>query len=162
MRIATFPLRGVVLPRVTKEATVLRRNAAGGVLALATTAILVLSFKEWSATLTPQNGSTVSGTATAAPRTGDSLLVTIRIKGGKSGDVTPWHVHSGGCDSSGAILGDPSRYAPLTIGTDQSAEATALVKAVLTVGVPYSVNVHRSTSDLGVIACGNLRPIAGR
>jgi hypothetical protein len=137
-----------------------RRNAAG-VLALAATAVLSLSFKEWSATLRPQNGSTVSGTVTAQPVTGDSLVVTIRIKGGKAGDSNPWHVHSGGCDSSGAVLGDPSRYAPMTIGTDQSAEATARVKAMLALGVPYSVNVHRSPGDMTVIACGNLRPVAG-
>lgn len=138
----------------------LRRNAAG-VLALTATAVLSLSFKEWSATLRPHNGSTVSGTATAQPLTGDSLVVTIKIKGAKAGDSNPWHVHSGGCDSSGAVLGDPSRYAPMTIGTDQAAEATARVKALLTLGVPYSINVHRSPSDMAVIACGNLRPVAG-
>jgi hypothetical protein len=138
----------------------MRRNAAG-VLALAATAVLSLSFKEWSATLRPQNGSTVSGSATALPIAGDSLVVTLKIKGAKAGDSNPWHVHSGGCDSSGAVLGDPSRYAPMTIGTDQSAETTARVKALLTIGVPYSINVHRSPSDMSVIACGNLRPVAG-
>jgi len=138
----------------------LRRNAAG-VLALAATAVVSLSFKEWSATLRPQDGSTVTGNATAQPMTGDSLVVTIRIKGAKAGDTNPWHLHSGGCDSSGAVLGDPSRYAPMTIATDQSAGATARVKALLTIGVPYSINVHRSPSDMSVIACGNLRPVAG-
>jgi hypothetical protein len=49
----------------------------------------------------------------------------------------------------------------MTIGADQSGQATARVKALLTVGVPYSINVHRSASDMSVIACGNLRPIAG-
>ena len=140
----------------------LRRNPAGRVVAVAATALLVLTFKEWSAVITPQDGSTVSGTATAIPRVGDSLVVNIRIKGATSGNVYPWHVHSGGCDSSGAVLGDPSRYAPMTAGTDQSGQATSRVKAMLTVGVPYSVNVHRSPTDMAVIACGNLRPIAGR
>lgn len=138
----------------------LRRDAAG-VVALAATAVLALSFKEWSATLRPQNGSTISGTATAQPSVGDTLITTIRIKGGTAGEVHPWHVHSGGCDSSGAVLGDPSRYAPMTVGTEQSAETTARVKAILALGVPYSVNVHRSTGDMTVIACGNLRPVAG-
>ena len=139
----------------------LRRRNPAGVLALAATAVVALSFKEWSATLRPQNGSTVSGTATAQDAAGDSLVVTLRIKGAKSGDSNPWHVHSGGCDSSGAVLGDPSRYAPMAIGTDGSAEATARVKAVLTINVPYSINVHRSPTDMSVIACGNLRPVAG-
>ena len=138
----------------------LRRNPAG-VLALAATAVVSLSFKEWSATLRPQNGSNVSGIATAQPIAGDSLSVLIRIKGARAGDSNPWHVHSGGCDSSGAVLGDPSRYAPMTIGIDGSAETTTRVKAMLALGVPYSINVHRSPSDMSVIACGNLRPVAG-
>lgn len=138
----------------------LRRNPAG-VVALAATAVLALTFKEWSATLRPQDGSTVSGTATAQPIAGDSLVILIRIKGAKAGDSNPWHVHSGGCDSSGAVLGDPSRYAPMSIGTDGSAEETARVKGLLSIGVPYSINVHRSSSDMGVISCGNLRPVAG-
>lgn len=139
----------------------IRRNGAVGVVALAATTILAMTFKEWSAMIRPLNGSTISGTATATPRDGDSLAVNIRIKGGKTGDTNPWHVHSGGCDSSGAVLGDPARYTPMTIGADGTGEATARVKTMLTVGVPYSVNVHRSSSDMGVIACGNLRPIAG-
>jgi hypothetical protein len=139
----------------------LRRNAAGGIIGLAATAILALMFKEWSALIRPQDGSTVSGTATASPREGDSLVVNIRIKGGKAGESNPWHVHSGGCDSSGAVLGDPSRYTPIIIGSDGTGDVTTRVRSVLTVGVAYSVNVHRSPSDMGVIACGNLRPIAG-
>ena len=140
----------------------LRRNASSGAIALAATAILTLTVKEWSAMIRPQNGSTISGTATAVPHDGDSLVVNIRIKGARAGDLNPWHLHTGGCDSSGAVLGDPSRYAPMSIGTDQSGEATARVKTLLTVGVPYSVNVHRSPGDMSVVACGNLRPIAGR
>ena len=89
------------------------------------------------------------------------LVVNIRIKGGKAGESNPWHVHSGGCDSSGAVLGDPSRYTPIIIGSDGTGDVTTRVRSVLTVGVAYSVNVHRSPSDMGVIACGNLRPIAG-
>ena len=140
----------------------LRRYPAGRVVAFAATAFLALTVKEWSAVISPQNGSTVSGTATAEPHVGDSLVVSIRIKGATSGNLNPWHVHSGGCDSSGAVLGDPSRYTPMTIGSDQSGQATARVKAMLTVGVPYSINVHRSPGDMAVIACGNIRPIAGQ
>jgi hypothetical protein len=139
-----------------------RRKAAGGVMAVMTTAMLTLSLKEWSATIRPQDGSTVSGTATVVPRDGDSLLVTIRIQGAKAADSHPWHVHNGGCDSSGAVIGSSSRYAPMNVGANGGGEATARVKASLTIGVPYSVNVHRSPGDQGVIACGNLRPVAGR
>ena len=139
-----------------------RRYANSGPAFLGVTVLMAVAFKEWSAMIQPQNGSTVSGIATAQPRDGDSLVVEIRIKGARVADVNPWHVHSGGCDSSGAVLGDPARYTPMTIGSDGTGEATARVKTVLTVGTPYSVNVHRSPADHGVIACGNLRPIAGR
>ena len=137
------------------------RRIGGGPLLLGATAILVMTFKDWSATLRPQDGSTVSGIATAQPHEGDSLVVTIRIKGATAGNPNPWHVHAFVCDSSGAVLGAPARYTPITIGSDQSGEATARVKTMLMVGVPYSVNVHRAPGDMGVIACGNLRPIAG-
>lgn len=137
-----------------------RRNAAG-VLTVAATAVLTLSAKEWSATLRSQNGSAVTGSATAQAAAGDSLVVQIQVKGGKAGDSNPWHLHSGGCDSSGAVIGEPSRYAAMTIGADGGAQATARVQAALAVGVPYSVNVHRSSADMTPIACGNLRPVAG-
>jgi hypothetical protein len=139
----------------------IRRNAAIGAMMVIAPAVLSLPFKDWSATIRPQDGSTVSGTATASPQSGDSLMVVIRIKGATAGDTHPWHVHAGGCDSSGAILGEAGRYVPVSVGTDQAGEATAKVKVTLTVGVPYSVNVHRSPSATAVIACGNLRPVAG-
>jgi len=138
-----------------------RRYAVSGMVAFMATAAVALSMKEWSATIRPQDGSTISGMATVAPRTGDSMLVNISIKGANAGESHPWHVHHGGCDASGAVVGDPSRYRPISIAGNQAGEATARVKAILTVGVPYSVNVHRSLSDQGVVACGNLRPVAG-
>lgn len=141
----------------------MRRYSAGGVVALAATAILTLTVKEWSATIRPVDGSTVSGTATAIPGMGDSLTVNIEVKGGKSGETLPWHLHSGGCDRSGAVLGDAKQYEPMVVaeGNAGIGKGTANVVVKLTVGVPYSVNVHRSPSDMGVIACGNLRPVAG-
>ena len=139
-----------------------RRYSAVGMVAFMATAALAVSMKEWSATIRPQDGSTIEGTATVVPREGDSMLVNISIKGASAGESHPWHVHQGGCDNSGAVIGETSRYNPISVAANQSGEAKARVKATLTVGVPYSVNVHRSLSDLGVVACGNLRPVAGR
>ena len=139
-----------------------RRNSVSGMVAFMATAAIALSMKEWSATIRPQDGSTISGTATVVPREGDSMLVNISIKDAGAGETHPWHVHQGGCDNSGAVIGDPSRYKPISVSANQAGEATARVKATLSVGVPYSVNVHRSLSDQGVVACGNLRPVAGR
>jgi hypothetical protein len=139
----------------------IRLNSAGGVVALAATAVLALTLKEWSATIRPVDGSTVSGTATVIPGNGDTLSVNIRIKGGRSGETLPWHLHSGGCDSSGAVLGDAAQYEPMVIAEDMTGTETAHVRLKLTVGVPYSINVHRSAANLSVVACGNLRPVAG-
>ena len=139
----------------------IRRNRAGGLVALVATVTLALTFKEWSAMIRPVDGSTVSGEATAQSRAGDSLVVNIKIKGAKAGDTNPWHLHSGGCDSSGAVLGDPARYQAMRVGAKGTGESSTMVRTALTVGIPYSVNVHRSLTDMGVIACGNLRPIAG-
>jgi hypothetical protein len=144
-----------------KEAKMARRNFAVGVILLPAAAALAFTFKEWSATLQPKNGSTVSGTAAVQTKDGDSLVATIQVKGAKLGERNPWHVHIGGCDSSGAPVGEATRYAPITIREDGTGESTARVTATLTVGTAYSVNVHRSPSDLAVISCGNLRPIAG-
>ena len=140
-----------------------RRNPAGGVVALAATAVLVFSVKEWSATIRSVNGSTISGTATAIPGSGDSLTVNIEVRGGKMGETLPWHLHSGGCDSSGAVLGDAKQYDPMVVaeGPAGIGKETAHVVVKLSVGVPYSVNVHKSATDMGVVACGNLRPVAG-
>src|SRR5262245_49215627 len=98
----------------------MQRTAAGVVVVLATTAVLALLYKDWSATMSPQDGSTVSGTATAQTRDGDTLVVNISIKGAKAGESLPWHVHRGGCDNSGAIIGDASRYRPITVGSEES------------------------------------------
>jgi hypothetical protein len=146
---------------VLKEETMIRRNSAGGVVALAATAVMALTMKEWSATIRPIDGSTVTGTATATLGAGDSLTVTIQVKGGKSGETLPWHLHSGGCDKPGAVLGDASQYEPMVVAEDMSGTETAHVVVKLNVGVPYSVNVHKSTADMSVISCGNLRPVAG-
>jgi hypothetical protein len=139
----------------------IRHNSAGNVVALAATAVLALTMKEWSATIRPLDGSTVAGTVTAVIGSADSLAVTIQVKGGKSGETLPWHLHAGGCDKSGAVLGDASQYEPMVIAEDMTGTETAHVVVKLNVGVPYSVNVHKSSADMSVIACGNLRPVAG-
>lgn len=140
----------------------MQRRFSAGAFALVATTALSLTLKEWSATIRPQDGSEISGTATVVPRQGDSFLVNINIKGGGEDETHPWHVHQGGCDSSGAVIGEASRYKPIKTSPGQSGESTTMIKATLTVGVPYSVNVHRSLSDQGVVACGNLRPVAGQ
>ena len=103
-----------------------RRYTVVGMVAFMATAAIPLSMKEWSATIRPQDGSTISGTATAMPREGDSMLVNISIKGAKAGETLTWHVHQGGCDKSGAVIGDASRYKPISVAPTSGTSMTAV------------------------------------
>src|SRR5262245_9136150 len=107
-----------------------RRFSAGAITIVAATT-MTLSLKEWSATIRPQDGSTISGAATVVPREGDTLQVNINIKGANAGETYPWHVHQGGCDNSGTVIGDASRYKPISVSPNKSGDATAKVKAAL-------------------------------
>jgi hypothetical protein len=112
---------------------------------------------DWTGTLTPRNESSVRGTIELK-----SALVggtaNVSITGATAGSQHPWHVHTGTCANSGAIVGSPPSYPVLSVGSDGRASATATIGAALTPGTPYIVNVHRSTSDMGtIIACGELK-----
>jgi hypothetical protein len=74
------------------------------------------------------------------------------------GGPYPWHVHDGTCETGGPIVGDATAYAPLMVGADGRAEATArLLGLKLNEAKKYHINVHRSPTDLAtIIACGEL------
>ncbi|HEX6559556.1 MAG TPA: hypothetical protein VF021_08835 [Longimicrobiales bacterium] len=113
---------------------------------------------DWSATLTPQNNSGVRGSV-AARSAAISTGVSISIAGASSGAQHPWHVHRGGCSDNGAVVGDGSKYPVLSAGADGTASASANIDVGLTEDAVYSVNVHKSPTELNVIvACGTLHP----
>jgi hypothetical protein len=149
-----------VLSTELEEDWMFTRNAGAWCLVAGLTSALTLVAKDWTAAIGPVGNSMVSGTATATEVAGDSLAVTLSIVGAKAGDEHPWHVHTGGCDNSGAVLGEASRYAPLRVGADNKASGTARVRVRLMPGSAYSVNVHRSPADQTAIACGDLRQSA--
>jgi hypothetical protein len=113
-----------------------------------------------TATLTPQKGGTVAGTATVEPGTGAGTTVaTVSITGAKPGAVHPWHVHVGKCGMTpgGKVWGDPSAYKPLTAGSDGTAKGTATISMAVPTSGDYYVNIHASPSDMGtIVSCGNL------
>jgi hypothetical protein len=110
----------------------------------------------YNATLAAVGGSGITGTAKGT--TGhDTTHVTITISGGQAGATLPWHIHEGKCgDASPPIVGDPSAYPPLVVGSDGTATATAHVMVGLNEAKNYIVNVHASPANLGtIVSCGD-------
>jgi hypothetical protein len=83
--------------------------------------------------------------------------VSITLNNAAPNASYPWHIHAGGCGSGGGIVGPPSVYAPLTIDANGQGQATVTLPfSTPTVG-DFSVNVHKSAEEMGVIiACGVL------
>jgi|GEM_PF-1355971 hypothetical protein len=113
-----------------------------------------------TATLAPQKGGTIAGTATVQPGTSAGTTVaTVSLTGAKPGAVYPWHVHIGKCGMTpgGKVWGDPSAYKPLTAGSDGTASGTATISMAVPASGSYYVNIHASPSDMGtIVSCGNL------
>ena len=108
--------------------------------------------------ISPVGSSTVSGTVAVERTSSSSMRVTITLAGAMGGMVHPWHFHVGQCGGvgSGAIIGPPGSYT--AIGT--RGDGTSLLVQTLPFDLPPGpvyVNVHRSPSDLSVIACGNIK-----
>jgi hypothetical protein len=102
-------------------------------------------------TLTPQNNSGESGTATITP-SGDGVVVKIDLKGEPSGVAQPAHIHTGTCANLGGV------YKPLTSVSNGQSTTTisGLTTADLMKGT-YAINVHKSASEIQTyVACGNI------
>lgn len=112
---------------------------------------------KWRAQIEPTGESTVKGMATVEATDSASAKAHISVSGAKEGDVLPWHVHSGTCDNAGPPVGTASAYTPLTVGADGSAMGDATMTVAPSDSASYVVNVHRSASDMAVIACGLLK-----
>ncbi|MGQ0562671.1 MAG: hypothetical protein ACT443_12455 [Gemmatimonadota bacterium] len=111
---------------------------------------------DWRGNLEPRNNSGISGSVvlrSALTNAGTS----ITIWGANEGSRHPWHVHFGSCGENGAIVGDPNAYPVLQIGSNGTASASANIDVGLNEDRTYSVNVHRSPTDLGtIVSCGPL------
>lgn len=119
----------------------------------------------WSATLDRRAGTdslaapaNMIGSVSIRPSVNPSeTRATIMLSNATPNANLPWHVHVGGCDTSGGIVGPPAAYRPVLVGPDGKGEITlTLPFSMPTVG-SFSVNVHKSATDMNVIiACGPL------
>jgi hypothetical protein len=113
--------------------------------------------EEWKADLV--------GTGAAAGMKGDAKAVTdgtrsqvtLNLQGGAPGRSYPWHVHSGVCGATGAVVGPAGAYPLAVIGTDGKTTATAHLNFPLSKTGRYYVNVHASTRSMAtIVACAPL------
>jgi hypothetical protein len=83
--------------------------------------------------------------------------ITVSIVGAQPGSTHPWHVHDGKCtDASPPIVGDPTAYPPLVVGSNGTATATAHISVKLNEARNYIINVHASPTNLAtIVACGD-------
>lgn len=115
---------------------------------------------DWSTQLSARAGAGVTGAASARSvgivGGAGTSTATVEIQGANPGALHPWHVHTGTCATGGPIVGEANDYDVLQAGADGRDEQTAAISAGMDDNTRYHVNVHRSPSDLTVIACGDL------
>ncbi len=123
---------------------------------------------QWSAALQSSNGSSLAGSATAEGiGTADSTLVKISIHGAPPNATLPWHLHTGKCGATAAVVGAEAAYPKLHTSASGTAEGTATLAVRPVKSGAYAVQVHRGTAAPGkpgtdVIGCGDLRPVLNK
>jgi len=101
--------------------------------------------------LTPQNGSSESGTVTLTEE-GTKTKVTVAVKGEPAGVAQPLHVHKGTC----AQL-DPKPAYGLAALTDGKSETTIDVSLAALQAGGFAVNGHKSAQEVSTyVFCGNI------
>jgi hypothetical protein len=123
---------------------------------------------QWSATLNPSDGGTISGTATVeGVGSADSTLVKISVNGAAPNATLPWHIHNGPCGATKAVLGSESAYPKLMTSDAGSAQASVTLPVRPSKTGSYAVQVHRGTAmpekpGSDVIACGDLKLVMNK
>jgi hypothetical protein len=112
---------------------------------------------QWTASLVPEGGSTVTGSATLIAADSQQTGATVTLTGAAPGAIHPWHVHAGRCGDNGPIVGPAAAYPPLTAGSDGTVTLTATLPFPTPMSGSFYVNVHRSPAEMSaLVACGNL------
>ena len=122
--------------------------AAGLLLAAATLA--TAGDKPMTVSITAQNGSGETGTATLTPQ-GDKTRVEVKLDGAPS-SAQPAHIHEGSC----AKLDPKPKYPLQNVVGGKSSTVLPVSVSTLASGA-YAINVHKSAEDLKTyVACGDL------
>lgn len=110
-----------------------------------------MTAKETTVTLSEQNDSGQSGTATLSEVDG-KVKVTLQMSGAPAGVTQPAHIHEGSCPDVGAV-----KY-PLTSPVDGVSETILDVTLEqLKSELPLGINVHKSATEAAVyVSCGDL------
>jgi len=110
----------------------------------------------WTGRLNAVGGSGITGSARGTTSK-DMTHVVVNIMGAQPGSTLPWHVHDGKCNEANApIVGPPSAYPPLVVGSDGRATAEAHVTVELNEARNYIINIHASPTNLAtIVACGD-------
>jgi hypothetical protein len=117
---------------------------------------------DWSTTLQPSApGSGVGGAASVQSSEGRTTAV-LSLTGMPAGEQLAWQIRRGECGENGPVVGEPSAYVPLAVGSAGRATAQVILSAALDVGAAYAVVVHaKADPSSAVIACGQLQRGAG-
>lgn len=101
--------------------------------------------------LSAQNNSGESGTATVTPISDTQSRVSVELTGAPAG-AQPAHIHMGACPTPGGV-----KY-PLTNVVNGKSETTLDVTvSALKAQAPLALNVHKSPQEIGAfVSCGNL------
>jgi hypothetical protein len=111
----------------------------------------------WQGTIRPESGTRVGGTVMIMPGTGGQSTATITLTDAPANGTHPWHVHSGTCAEKGPIVGSPSAYPPLSADASGAARLETTLPFATPTSGNYSVNVHMSPTQMGmVVGCADL------
>ena len=101
--------------------------------------------------LTQLNNSGESGTATLEEK-GSYVIVTLSVKGGKSGITQPAHIHLGSCPGLGSI-----KYPLKNVVNGTSVTTLNLSLTQLKQELPLAINVHESSDNIkNYVSCGEI------
>jgi hypothetical protein len=105
-------------------------------------------------TLTQQNGSGVSGSATLTPM-GNQTQVVINVTGEPAGASEPAHIHVGACPNPGSV-----KY-PLTNVVNGSSTTTVNAPLSSITAGNMAINLHQSQQNIShYVSCGNIPVVA--
>lgn len=101
--------------------------------------------------LATQNDSAQTGTAVITDIGNGKTRVTIRISNPPQNGVQPAHIHSSLCETIGGVL-----HSLNNVVGGYSETVLLVPYATIMTQTPFSINVHKSSSDLATsVACGD-------